>query len=133
MGDAPNMVAITGSDTYFTNIASATEFTPTQWEACIDQAIDKINGEIGDDLLPNMSGTAGTKTVSVTSAQAGYIRDIAAAIYTSTKTGGSTSKSITAGVISTSESNTSTVGSAQIDMLVKSAALRLKELTADLA
>ena len=35
------MTAITGADTFFTNLDST--FTATKWEACIDQSIDKIN------------------------------------------------------------------------------------------
>ena len=118
------MTDITGADTFFTNIDSS--FTATKWEACIEQSIDKINGYSRDDILPNMTGTAGSKTVSVTSGQAGFIRDIAVAIYANTKTAGSTSSSVGVGGLSISNSNST--GAAQIDELARNAALCLKEI-----
>jgi hypothetical protein len=120
------MVDITGSDTFFTNIDSA--FTATKWEACIQQAINKINGYARDDILPDMAGTAGSKTVSVTSGQAGFIQDIAVAIYARDKNAGATSSSYGLGSLSQSSSTSTGAGASQVDELAKAAALHLKEI-----
>jgi len=120
------MPAITGSDTFFTNIDD--EFTATKWEACIEQAIDKINGYARDDILPSMTGAAGSKTVSVTSGQAGFIRDVALAIYANMKAGGASSSSIGIGSLSLSSSSNAGQSASVVDQLAKDAALQLKEI-----
>jgi hypothetical protein len=120
------MADITGADTFFTNVDSA--FTATKWEACIEQAIDKINGYCRDDILASMTGTAGSKTVSVTSGQAGFIRDLAVAIYARDKNAGATSSSFGLGAISQSSSTSTGAGASQVDELAKAAALHLKEI-----
>jgi hypothetical protein len=120
------MTDITGSDTFFTNIDSA--FTATKWEACIQQAINKINGYARDDILPDMAGTAGSKTVSVTSGQAGFIQDIAVAIYARDKNAGATSSNFGMGGISSGSSTSTGAGASQVDELAKAAALYLKEI-----
>ena len=120
------MTAITGADTFFTNVNST--FTATKWEACIDQAIDKINGYARDDILPNMAGTAGSKTVSVSSGQAGFIRDLAVAIYANAKTGGASSSSYTMGSIGQSSSSNAGQSANMIEQLAKDAAAQLKEI-----
>jgi hypothetical protein len=120
------MPAITGSDTFFTNVNST--FTATKWEACIDQAIDKINGYARDDILPNMTGTAGSKTVSVSSGQAGFIRDLAVAIYANAKTGGASSSSINMGPIGQSSSSNTGQSANMVEQLAKDAASQLKEV-----
>jgi hypothetical protein len=120
------MPAITGSDTFFTNVNST--FTATKWEACIDQAIDKINGYARDDILPNMTGTAGSKTVSVSSGQAGFIRDLAVAIYANAKTGGASSSSINMGPIGQSSSSNTGQSANMVEQLAKDAASQLKEI-----
>jgi hypothetical protein len=120
------MVDITGSDIFFTNIDSA--FTATKWEACIQQAINKINGYARDDILPDMAGAAGSKTVSVTSGQAGFIQDIAVAIYARDKNAGATSSSYGLGSLSQSSSTSTGAGASQVDELAKAAALHLKEI-----
>ena len=120
------MTTITGADTFFTNIDSS--FTATKWEACIDQAIDKINGYARDDILPNMTGAAGSKTVSVTSGQAGFIRDLAVAIYANTKSAGASSSSYGLGGLSESSSASTGAGASQIDEIAKDAANQLKEI-----
>jgi hypothetical protein len=117
--------AITGADTYFTNIDAG--FTATKWEACIGQAIDKINGYARDDIIPSMTGAAGSKTVSVSSGEAGFIRDLAAAIYANVKNAGATSSSFNMGNYGES-SSVSSAGASQVDELAKEAALRLKEI-----
>jgi hypothetical protein len=117
------MVAITGDDTFFTNVDSS--FTATKWEACIDQAIDKVNGYAGETLISNMTGDAGSKTVTVTSAQAGFIRELAVAIYQKdVKSAGAQSSSYGMGAISRSQSASSSSGAA-IEELAKEAAARL--------
>lgn len=120
------MVAITGSDTYFTSIDST--FTATKWEACIDQFIDLVNGYARDDVLPNMSGTAGSKTVSVTSGQAGFIRRGATAIYAATKNAGASSTSRSIGVISESSSSSTSGENDSPAELAQQAAEYLKEI-----
>jgi hypothetical protein len=120
------MPAITGSDTFFTNVNST--FTATKWEACIDQAIDKINGYARDDILPNMTGTAGSKTVSVSSGQAGFIRDLAVAIYANAKTGGASSSSLNMGPIGQSSSSNTGQSANMVEQLAKDAASQLKEI-----
>jgi len=118
------MVTITGGDTYFTNISAT--FTATKWEACIDQAIDKINGYAREDILPNLGGTVGSKTVSVTSGQAGFIRELTVAIYRrDPQNKGAPNSSFNVGGIS--ESNNS-MSSSEIEEIAKNAARNLKEL-----
>ncbi len=119
------MVTLAGNDTFFTNIDS--DITQTQWESLIDQAIDKINGYARDDLLPNMTGTAGSKSVSVTSAQAGFIRSIAVAVYhREYKNEGAQSSGITVGGVSNSQSAGG--AGANLESLAREAALCLKEI-----
>jgi hypothetical protein len=120
------MVEITGSDTYFTNVDST--FGATKWEACIDQAINKINGYARDDILPNMTGTAGSKTVSVTSSQAGFIQTVAVAIYANSKSAGATSSSVGIGGLNKSSSTSTGGENDSPDDLAKEAALYLKEI-----
>ena len=116
------MVTITGSDTFFTNIDSS--FTTTKWEACIDQAIDKINGYAKDDILPNMTGTAGSKNLVVTSGQAGFIRELTVAIYAKDyKNNGLKSTTTGVGQINISGSVD------EIESLAEKAASFIKEVT----
>jgi len=120
------MVTITGNDTYFTNIDSS--ITQTQWESIIDHAIDKINGYARDDVIPNMTGTAGSKSVSVTSGQGGFIRSLAVLIYQKEfKSGGAQSENVSLGGFSTS-SSASSGGASDIEELAKVAAERLKDI-----
>lgn len=122
------MTTLTGSDKFFTNITTDAEM----WESCIEQAIDKINGYAGDDLIGNMTGTAGTKTVSVTSGQAGFIRELAVSIYQKdVQSAGAQSSSFGLGALQTSQSASSGT-SAAIEELAKEAARRLMEVEAEL-
>lgn len=120
------MTTITGSDTYFTSIDSA--FGATKWEGCINQAIDKINGYLREDVIPNMTGTAGSRTLTVTSAQAGWIRSVAVAEYARTKNAGASSTSQSLGVISESSSSSTGGTTDSPDEIAKEAALFLREL-----
>lgn len=75
------MVSITGSD--FAAKINDSDLTATQSEYLIDTAVDWIN-LVGVDLeLANMSGAAGSKTLSATSNQRGIIYFAARAIYAS--------------------------------------------------
>jgi len=112
---------IAGDDTFFTNMDG--ELTQTQWESLIDQAIDKING-YGAQYnveLPNMTGTAGSKTLSVSSAEAGFIRSITARLYNvEYKLPGSDS----VGAVSETVTNLTM----EVESLAKEAAERLRDL-----
>jgi hypothetical protein len=119
------LVSITGSDIYFTNISDT--ITATQWETLIDQAIDKINGYAKKTTLQNMSGTAGSKTVTVSSRQAGFIRTLTVAIYSKDfKSEGGQSTSFGLGGLSHSQSSSAT-GSSEVESLAEAAAKALTE------
>lgn len=119
MGD----VTITGADVYFTNIDSA--ITRTQWETFIDQAIDKINGYLGADTLSNMTGTAGSKTLTVASYKAGFIRSLTVAVYQKDyKSGGAESSSYNIGGFAQSQ-GTSSNSVSDVEELARVAAKNL--------
>lgn len=101
------------------NIAGAV--TDTILEAMIDGAIDRLN-RYGTSIS-NMSGTAGSKTVSLTSAQRGAVLEVASAIYSISKSSGSSSTSLSIGGLSTSES--SAQGNTIFESMVKEAARQL--------
>jgi len=112
--------SITGSDIYFTNIDAS--FSATKWEVYIQQAIDKINGYAKDTILPSMTGTAGTKTVSVSSQAVGFIRSLSIALYHNEfMLAGSKSTSDGVGGLSRSMS------SGEVEELAKAAASALME------
>jgi len=120
------LTTLTGSDTFFTNIDST--YTATKWEADIDQAIDTLNvyGKPYGIEIPNMTGTAGSKTVNVTSAEAGAIRAVASAIYAQSKQSGSQSNAFGIGAISGSSSSGTGMGS--VENVAKEMAEYLREL-----
>lgn len=60
-----------------TDINTDATTAKTRVEYLIDDAIDYINGEAGTSMS-NMSGAAGSKSVTVTSAQAPIVRALAA-------------------------------------------------------
>jgi hypothetical protein len=117
------MTTLAGDNTYFTNIDSG--ISQTQWESLIDAAIDKINAHgsrYGVDI-PNMGGTAGSKSWTGTSAEAGWIRTVAVAVYQKEyKKEGADSKSESTGGISSSGS------ASAIESLAEEAAQALKDL-----
>ena len=118
------MTEITGSDKFFTNITTDAEM----WESLIEQAKDKINGYARDTLIGDMTGVAGSKTLSVDSQAAGFIRDIAVALYQkNVVSSGAQSSSFGLGALSQSQSASSSSGG-EIENLAKEAALRLKEI-----
>ena len=109
--------------TYDTTITAAT------CEEIIDHAVDKINGYIGDDLLPNMTGTAGSKTLSVSSREAGFIKSLAVAIYKNDyRSMGAQNSSYGIGPLSVSQTGNPMV---DVEALAKDAALHLKEIEVD--
>lgn len=122
------MTDLAGDDTFFTNIDAS--ITQTQWESLIDQAIDKINAHgapYGIDL-PNMTGDAGSKTWSGTSAEAGWIRSIAVAVYQKEyKSAGAQSESYGLGGLSHSQSSSSS-SMAELESLAEQAAIALRDL-----
>jgi hypothetical protein len=74
-------------------------------EIIIDQAINKINLH-GRTDLPNLSGTAGSKTVSLDSRQEGAVIGVAATVYSEMYVGsGSSTSSYSVGAVSTSSSS----------------------------
>ena len=73
------MVTITGSD--FKGLIQDASISDTNAEKIVDEAIDLLN-LYGEDLdLSNLSGTAGSKTVAVTSKKRGAIYLFARAVY----------------------------------------------------
>ena len=121
------MVQITGSDTFFSSIDASV--AATKWEAWIDQAIDQINGYTTEDLLPNMTGTAGSKTVGLSSREAGWVRAVTVEIYVQYgKNAGASSLSQAIGGISESRSSsTGGAGHDAIQSIAMSAAKALRE------
>ena len=122
-----SLTEITGSDTFFTAIASS---VTTTWEACIQQAIDKINGYARDELLPSMTGSAESMTVTVPSTAAGFIRELTVAIYQrDISLKGSQSSSMNLLGVGDSQSSSSG-GSSEIEQLAMNAAKCLKDIEA---
>lgn len=83
-------------------------------EAILDQAIDRLNG-YGKLDLPNLSGTAGSKTASVSGEERGAIYKAAGIIYanmykSSMGTSGSESKTVGGMSKSTSTHESSSTG-----------------------
>jgi len=72
------MVSLTA--TLFKAIINDADISPTNAEYLIDLAISEITLHSGEDL-PTMSGTAGSKTVSLTTQQYGAVMEAARAIY----------------------------------------------------
>ena len=66
--------------TIFTAIINDADLSATIAEYIIDYAITKIN-RISREDLPTMSGTAGSKTVSLTTQQYSAVLDVAEVIY----------------------------------------------------
>lgn len=68
------------SGAYFQTLMGDTDTDATTWEYVIDSAINAINSRANANL-PNMSGTAGSKSLSVTSKQAGSIEFVVRVVY----------------------------------------------------
>jgi hypothetical protein len=84
--------------------------TAATCEVIIDHAVNLLNAYGAD--LPNMTGAAGSKTLSCESREAGAIMEVACSVYNSKYlTSGGSSSSLSIGSLSQSQS-TSTGGSA---------------------
>lgn len=101
-----------------------TSIVATKLEYMIDSAIDTVNSD-ADVSISNLSGTAGSKTVSVTAAQAAAIKPLVAMKIASYNTSGSASSSTTLGPYSTSQSNSSIPNDLNME-LYKTAIKRLR-------
>ena len=73
-------MAITLSGSYFQTLMNDADTSAATWESVIDSAVNAINSRANANL-PNMTGTAGSKTLSVTSKQAGSIEFVVRVIY----------------------------------------------------
>lgn len=103
-------------------------------EEIIDHAIDKINlaGQKYDLSLNNMTGTAGSKTLNVTSAEKGAIMEVAIAVYSGNYSS-SSSTSISIGPLSSSGGSATSVsrGGESVETLAENAAKQLSEITVE--
>ena len=74
------MVSVTAST--FKDLINNSDLANATAEKIIDQAADSLNVYLEENnQLPNMSGTAGSKTVSVSSAQRGALMNMAREVY----------------------------------------------------
>ena len=73
------MVTITADETQALFNLSDSDISNTNMEYVIDQAVNRLNA-YGTDL-PNMTGTAASKTLSCESKEAGAIYEVARLIY----------------------------------------------------
>lgn len=103
-----------------TGLAAATA------EYYIDGALAKISA-YGYELTA-LTGTAGSKTKTVSQAELGWIQSVAVAVYTQAKLNTNSSKSVSAGGISLNQSQPNTFGSAASpEELAKQAAFQLSK------
>ncbi len=96
-----------------TTTTDADYISDTNAERCIDQGIDLLNTFLRAATLSNLTGTAGSKTGSYASNQAGAILAMATQVYIqSYRSAGAaaTSSSLGLGPYSTSESSSSSTG-----------------------
>lgn len=122
------MVSITAST--LSDLIDDDTLAAVDAEKIIDQSIDLLNlfGEI-DSEISNMTGTEGSKTLTVQGYERGAILLVATAVYRSIfiSAGGSESSSV--GPISYSTSSTSLIQDANVmAMLEKAAAMLAKRL-----
>lgn len=94
-------------------------------EALLDQSINKICGNGYD--LDNLVAGEGTYTA----AEAGWIVDVAIALYANTKTSGSQSENFTMGSMGYGSSNASSAGASTVNDLAKEAARALNRIVND--
>ena len=94
----------------------------TNMEYVIDQAINELNLE-GNLDLPNMSGTAGSKTVSLESREAGAVQRVARVIYASFY-----KKPGSAGLGGMTVSSPDLASIPAVQQVIKEAASHLKEI-----
>ena len=114
------------------NLTEDTEITAEQAESLIDHAINKIIGYgRGQIAISNMQGTAGSKSLTVTQEEAGFIIEVASAIYKKDfSLSGNQSESVTLGPASYSNSSGSSMssGGRTPNDIAKEAAMYLREL-----
>lgn len=120
------MVNVTATD--FKTLMNIT-ISNTHAEAIIDQAIDRLNA-YGKLDLPNLTGTAGSKTAGVSGEERGAIYKAAGIIYanmykSSMGTSGSESRSI--GAISKSSSTSESASTGGVEGSLKEIARSLAE------
>jgi len=97
-------------------------------EKIIDHSVNKINGYAKIDVVPNMTGAAGSKTLSVSSYEAGFIISVAIAVYNKDyKSSGAQSRSRGIGSLSVSSSSSSGATS-EMETLARNAAESLRSL-----
>ena len=114
---------ITLAYTSLTNLVNDTSITATTAEALIDQGINELNAN--GLTLNNLSGTAGSKTLTVDSKYAGAILAVAVEVYMQYyKNAGASSSSLSLGNISQSSSSSSN-GSGAIHTVAKNMATQL--------
>jgi hypothetical protein len=123
------MATITGAEFIsLMNLSDDTDFTATNAEIIIDAAIDKLNLYLHryDLELSNMTGTAGSKTLTVESREKAAIITVASCIYLKNyKSSGSSSESVSLGPASHSTSTSTSVG--DIEDVAGNAAKELKD------
>jgi hypothetical protein len=105
-----------------TNIISDT-VADIDAENIIDAAINRIAANGYE--IHNLSGTAGSKSCAVSKAELGWIQTVALSIYAQWKTSGSSSDSYSMGLISQSESSSSSSALGSPDDLAQKAANQL--------
>lgn len=57
---------VLGKNGYALDTGSGGDFTAVNTEYLMDDMIDFIDGQVGSDVIPSLSGTAGSKTVTIT-------------------------------------------------------------------
>lgn len=99
-------------------------------EEIIDHAVNLLNAYGAD--LPNMTGTAGSKTLSVESREKGAVMEVACAVYNSKYvTSGGSSRSYSVG--SMSQSNSANTGASAPEDVAKELARQLIEIESEVA
>lgn len=113
----------------FTVLVHDTSILTATAEALADQAVDQINGCIGEDQLPNMAGTSGAKTLTVSSFEAGWIKAVWTELYIQYyKNAGASSNTQGLGGISESSSSSSGGANDNVQAVAEKAANALREI-----
>jgi len=92
----------------------STTVAVTDIEVIVDSAIDTVNSDAGTSI-GYMTGVAGSKTITVTGAQAAAIKPMVAMKLVSRATSGASSSSYTLGGIGSSQSASSSSGDVNAD------------------
>ena len=132
------MPTVTGTELrQLLNLETDTSFDIENAEVAIDQAINSINLYLlmYDMEIANMTGTAGTKTLTVDKATKGGIYQVASATYSSffkASGSGSSSESAALGPVSTSRSDSSSSSSGGGTSVARSAVQAIAKEVADM-